>query len=376
MKDEHFREIYEKGVEHHRKDLSSGERALTLHHTIDPGFVNQRLVQSVLGDRGTSVIDDLIRQLPEMPDWMRVTRINHIYKNVALTFCQVNGIRTLGEVIHDHNGQMFCSTEPLGPCPEIYDSQDQRLVSPWAPYADVDTRVELHYSRRHISSDTLNGELYEGTELSIIAHLHRLNGDTLIFHPLVIGNPWLHTEDPKWADTVIWWGRNFFEHFIEDFAEFSKVREVPEPVDPGPMQHISERAFKKALGMILGDVVASDWGGEMSDYVSAHLHLGDKRVTGAFLLKGPAHFAPMGLNHLGKNNDQIYRLSMEPADVLFVQHSHDVLPAVRATLRAFAVQPSKPRRYCIIDGRDSLRILQAFGLYDEAVEWSRRERTI
>jgi hypothetical protein len=71
MKDEHFREIYEKGVKHHRKDLSSDERALTLHHTIDPGFVNQRLVQSVIGDRGTSVIDDLIRQLPEMPDWMR-----------------------------------------------------------------------------------------------------------------------------------------------------------------------------------------------------------------------------------------------------------------------------------------------------------------
>ena len=79
----------------------------------------------------------------------------------------------------------------------------------------------------------------------------------------------------------------------------------------------------------------------------------------------------MTLNHLGKNNDQIYRLAMEPADVLFVQHSHDVTPAVRATLRAFAVQPSRPRRYCIIDGRDSLRLLHAYSLYDQAVKWSR-----
>jgi hypothetical protein len=40
----------------------------------------------------------------------------------------------------------------------------------------------------------------------------------------------------------------------------------------------------------------------------------------------------MGLNHLGKNNDQIVRLSREPADVLIVQHSHEILPAVRETL--------------------------------------------
>ena len=108
MKDEEFSEVYEKGVKYHREKLTAAERALTLHHTIDPGFVNQRLVQSVLGDAGTGVIDEMIRDLPPMPDWMRVTRINHIYKNITLKFCEVNGIRTLGEVIHDHKGRMFC----------------------------------------------------------------------------------------------------------------------------------------------------------------------------------------------------------------------------------------------------------------------------
>jgi hypothetical protein len=140
------------------------------------------------------------------------------------------------------------------------------------------------------------------------------------------------------------------------------------------MRHVSEGAFKRALGSLLGDVVPKDWGGERSDYFSAHVHLDGRRVTGAFLLKGPARFSPMGLNHLGKSNDQIFRLSQEPADVLFLQHSHDVLPAVRATLRAFAVQPSQPRRYCILDGRDSLWLLQAYNLYDRAIEWSREAR--
>ncbi len=82
----------------------------------------------------------------------------------------------------------------------------------------------------------------------------------------------------------------------------------------------------------------------------------------------------MGLNHLGKNNDQIVRLSHEPAEVLFVQHSHEIMSPVRETLRAFCVQPSNPRRYCLIDGRDSLRLLVAYGLLDKAKELSREER--
>jgi hypothetical protein len=81
----------------------------------------------------------------------------------------------------------------------------------------------------------------------------------------------------------------------------------------------------------------------------------------------------MGLNNLGKNNDQIVRLASEPADVLIVQHCHDILPAVRQTLRAFAVQPGRPRRYCLIDGRDSLRLLMGYGLYEKAVKLSLKE---
>jgi hypothetical protein len=99
-----------------------------------------------------------------------------------------------------------------------------------------------------------------------------------------------------------------------------------------------------------------------------------KYATTAFLLKGPAHFAPMGLNHLGRNNDQIYRLSSEPAEILIVQHSHEILQPVRATIRTFAVQPSRPRRYCLIDGRDSLRLLLAYNLYDEALVFIKHEK--
>jgi hypothetical protein len=172
--------------------------------------------------------------------------------------------------------------------------------------------------------------------------------------------------------SIEWYSSEFYEQFVEDFDEFSKVRDVPEPTSPEGMRVISEAAFKTCIAELLGDAVANDWGGETSDYYTAHLRLNGRRVTGAFLFKGPARFEPMGLNHLGKNNDQIVRLADDPAEVLFVQHCHDILPTVRKTLRAFAVQPSRPRRYCLIDGRDSLRLLSAYGLYEKALALSRK----
>ena len=64
--------------------------------------------------------------------------------------------------------------------------------------------------------------------------------------------------------------------------------------------------------------------------------------------------------HLGKNADQIFRLSASPANLLIVQHSHDIGEAVRATLRAFSVMPHMQRHYCFIDGRDTYRLLKAY----------------
>jgi hypothetical protein len=136
------------------------------------------------------------------------------------------------------------------------------------------------------------------------------------------------------------------------------------------MHHISEAAVKRCFSRLLGDAAAKDWGGETSDFFTAHLHLSGRRMTAAFLLKGPARFEPMTLRHLGKNSDQIVRLADEPAEVLIVQHCHDITPVVRKTIRAFAVQPSRLRRYCCIDGRDTLRLLHAYDLYEDALAFT------
>lgn len=285
-------DYYIEGVRTYRRRLTSPERALTLQHTVDPAFVNRRLVHTVPGNRGTAVTNDLIAKLPAVPDWQRTVQIDHIYKNVTLKFCELHRIRTLGELIHDSNGHMFCSTEPWAPCPQIYDDGADRLVSCWAPYSQAGTKVELHYSAGNVSSDTLWSELLRGAELSVIAHLYRRHGDTVIFHPMIVGNPWLDTSDPSWPDKIIWWGRNFYEHFVEDLDEFSRVKDIPEPNDPAPMAAVSERAFKLALSKILGDAVPVDWGGETSDFTTSHLHLSGRRSDRGVPAEGAGEVLP------------------------------------------------------------------------------------
>ena len=155
-----------------------------------------------------------------------------------------------------------------------------------------------------------------------------------------------------------------FEIFPGDIDEFITINEVP---DPKPeewqpvMQTISEQAVKEAICEILKDVPKKDWGGELNDHFTTSTHLSGERVATAFLLKGPARFEEMTPRHLGKNADQICRLAMAPADLLIVQHAHNIGEAVRATLRAFAVNPANPRRYCLLDGKDTYKLLRAYG---------------
>lgn len=363
----------EEQAAHMRADFTPEQRTADMRLSIDPGFVNYRLIQTVIGAEAMALLDQMVEELPDLPDGLRNQRINHIYKEGLLSFCATVGIRTLGDILAARHGRMFCSTEELLPATDV--DRAERAVSQVATPGVDDLTVELHYSTEHITSSTTRTELAQGGPMAIVAQFHSLKDGKLVFYPLLMGAPWLSTKtetEPEPFGLPEWESWAFFEQFIEDITEFAKVRDIDAPDDFEVMKDISEAAFKQCLGEILGDPVRPDWGGETSDHFTSRVHLGDRRTTAAFLLKGPgSRFIPMGLNHLGKNNDQIYRLAQEPAELLVVQHCHEILPPVRATLRAFAVQPGAPRRYCLIDGRDSLRLLMAYGKLDRALELSK-----
>ena len=344
-------------------------RFLSPRLTIDPGFVHHRSLEAMLGATVMQQVDAQIKNLPlTIPGWLLPTRIDHIYTRHALEYCRQLSAPTLEAFVRGSRrvGTVFCSTDTYGPCPNFYD--EGRVQIRWQSDLDALPLVHLEFDTAKVRADTLKSRIHRGSPLAVIGRCQAIQSNIITMEPLVIGFPWLSSAngDTKLDEILPWMASTFYEHHLEDIDEFAKSKDVPVPSSPDKMQFISEASFKRCLAKILGDVAPKDWGGERSDYFSAHVHLKSQRVSAAFLLKGPAHFRPMEMTHLGAKADQLYRLSQEPADLLVLQHCHDVLPVVRAHLRAFAVNICNPRRYCVIDGRDSLRLLQAYGLLEEA----------
>jgi hypothetical protein len=352
-----------------RSELTAAQRTAKMRMAIDPGFVHHRKIETVLGPPGMEFVNRAIREVPaNAPEHMRQLQIDHIYTRSLLALCDAMGVPTLAGLIGNEQGRLFCSTEEVLPAPGVY--EDERATSEIALKGSSPVRALLEYTTKHIAADTTKSQLANGSEVAVIAELGRKDGDVLTFEPLVIGAPWL--EDSELLQDAVWFSYSYGEIFIEDVDEFSKVVRVDTPSDISVMSDISESAVKQCIAELLGVDAPKDWGGEQSDLYSSHVHLRGRRTTAAFLLKGPARFAPMGLNALGKNNDQIVRLSHEPAELLVVQHCHDILQPVRETLRAFTIRPGGlGRRYCLIDGRDTLRLLRAYDKVERALDLSK-----
>lgn len=147
---------------------------------------------------------------------------------------------------------------------------------------------------------------------------------------------------------------------------FSKIRDVrsPNKHQISVMKGIPESHIKAAFCSIIGEpFIDRDWGGEHSDVYTSRMIVDGRSQAAAFLLKGPGTPGPMYPTSLGKRGDQLVRVFSEPADLVVIQHHSKIETSVIKTAEAFAVHPSNPRRYCIIDGADTWRILKAYGMF-------------
>jgi hypothetical protein len=342
-------------------ELTSADRAKLPRHHIDMGFINHRRIFTTFGRQFHEFYES---KRSKGTDHMTVLWNDHLLASYVLDACRNRGARTLSAVLNEPKvGDVFCSTEEFLPCPDVYEKE--RVTSTLKVPFETDWTVEVNYSTKYIFSSTGKMVLANGHKETIVGGIHSISGSTITVHPLIIGAPsFEHPLNDKLGLDLMWYGWEWYELHPEDIDEFSRLRDTPPPAPETwqrVMRAVPESAVKTAICELLGDTPQKDWGGEQNDHFAAALHLSGERATGAFLLKGPARFEEMTPRHLGKNADQIYRLAMSPAQVLVVQHAHSIGEAVRATIRAFAVNPASPRRYCCLDGRDTYRLLRAYG---------------
>jgi hypothetical protein len=132
------------------------------------------------------------------------------------------------------------------------------------------------------------------------------------------------------------------EIFIDDVAEFKRVRRIPASQLPRMTpKRLPEKLFKYGVASILGDKGRfQDWGGEKNDLYTSHVTIGNRRRSTAFAFKGPATKPPLTPAKLGKNADQIQRLFSTTAVAFFVQFEGGVKEAVKAQMLAEAIKKS------------------------------------
>jgi len=151
---------------------------------------------------------------------------------------------------------------------------------------------------------------------------------------------------------------------VDDIDSFQQVKSVKLAPDTKAAP-ILEENFQKGLQKILGEQGEfTDWGGEGDDLFSTRLLLNGKRTAVAFGLKGRGTKGKLTPKKLGRQGDQIQRLFRAPADVFLIQYWDQIQESVVEQMRLIAIARSSldGRRiyYGVIDGQDTLRILEAY----------------
>ena len=231
----------------------------------------------------------------------------------------------------------------------------------WAHLHDGDEEpVEVHgtFDPRKLTCSTANVELAGRRRQWMLAQVATACSHAVELRPVAVATLLLAPPPGQWAPD---WQRIYprqVDHwrFVEwdapvSDAALSRLKTVP------------ERRVKEALAATIGEsVVPADWGGEVSDLYTSGLMVDGRQHSAAFLLKGPAVFSPMTIRHLGANGDQMTRLARSPADVLVVQHCHHIRPEVVEYLQGAASNFRQVRRFMVLDGEDTYRLLASAGL--------------
>ncbi|MDG2531265.1 hypothetical protein [Caulobacter endophyticus] len=222
---------------------------------------------------------------------------------------------------------------------------------------DTEYAVEGELSNDHVYSDTSVG-LMSNRKRVLIMGRFEVSGLAVTVHPIAIGD----VVQGMGILEVSW--KSLARVYVDQIDTFAAVRNVkpPKAADLAQLRAMPEEVVKASFADIIGEpFVPKDWGGETSDLQTSQVQIEGARVSSAFIFKGPGLKGSLHPANMGKRGDQLLRAFREPADLIVVQHCDKIENTVATTAEAFAINPARPRRYCIIDGSDTWRLLRAYG---------------
>lgn len=336
-------------------------------------YLNIRRVLELIGTDGVAPDLQQLRALSRLDDQMRRIGLLATLKNRITEWLHLHNPPTLGQLLVEdrlkpgalftHYDRYFC--KGLTKVSEALSKG--RTPPPAKAYAKLDAlqkglTLSFRFHHDHLTSNSAWSELSGQRRLMVLGAVTEIHGNEIDAIPWVMADPLPSLLKSCSIIASHWHSR--LEVHVDSIHSFALVREVS-PVrskrELEKLRKIPERKIKAAFAEIIGETsVSTDWGGEQSDLFSAQVQMNGHRISAAFAFKGPAKFHPMTMADLGKNGDQINRLFAEPAELLVLQHCHEIMPPVRGTMRAFAQQMGNLRLFCLIDGYDTIRLLRAY----------------
>lgn len=225
---------------------------------------------------------------------------------------------------------------------------------------DTEFEIAGELSNDHLYSETAPGILSKRRRMLVVGRFE-LRDKVFEAQPYIIGDM---VKDLGSGMQMSW--SQSVRAYPEIISTFTKMKDVnaSTATDLKTLLDTPEDDVKHAFATIIGEpFVPKDWGGEKSDLQTSRVRIDDRPVSAAFIFKGPAVKGEMHPNNMGKRGDQLVRAFDEPVDLVVVQHCNKIANSVVRIAEALAVDPKRPRRYCIIDGEDTVRILKAYGLF-------------
>lgn len=225
---------------------------------------------------------------------------------------------------------------------------------------DDNVTVAGTFNAARFVSHSAAGSLSGDRSAYIVGTVTERAAGQIIIRPAFVGVR-TYLDDDHDADYGITTGRRVYPSEVDQFGEIDFMSAIA-PDEVKQVLKVPEEVVKTTVARMLDEhYVHKDWGGERSDLYTSRLRIRGRQVSSAWLFKGPGFPRPMTVKALGSPGDQIDRLFSQSAEVLVIQHCHEITPAVVSMMETYAYDLRKPRRYMIIDGTDTARILLAQG---------------
>lgn len=223
---------------------------------------------------------------------------------------------------------------------------------------DDSVNIEATLEPSRFPFSTTNVHLSGRRNIFVIATVSRIENKKIMLRPAFIG--WRRWGEASEGENHDHRERRVYPQSVDQFSAVQWDKPLSNS-ESRIMKNMPESDVKLRLAKILGSsFVAKDWGGERSDLMFNNLLIDGVQTSSSWLLKGKSVQRSMQIADLGKNGDQLERLTTDSSDVIVVQHNQYITAAVVNLAAAFANDMRNPRRFMILDGDSTGRILRDY----------------